>query len=56
MQEDSSDEIHQEEPKVPLWVALSIERAWLREAGMYGESDPFWRELLGGDVCDYWND
>lgn len=56
MQENNDDEIREEEPHVLLWVALSIERAQLRTAGMYGEGDPFFRELLGDDVCDYWND
>lgn len=55
MKENSSEEIRQEESKTRLWMRLSIERAGLRTAGMYGESDPFWRELLGDDVCDFWN-
>jgi len=55
MKENSSEEIRQEELTTLLWMGLSIERAGLRTAGMYGESDRFLRDLLGDDVCDYWN-
>jgi len=39
-----------------LVMCAELDRLHLRAAGLYGESDPFWRELLGDDVCDYWND
>jgi len=39
-----------------LVMTPELDRLHLRAAGMYGESDPFWRRLLGDDVCDYWNE
>jgi len=44
-------------PKGPkLVVTPELDRVHLRAAGLYGESDSFWRELLGNDVCDFWNE
>lgn len=44
-------------PKGPkLVVTPELERIHLHAAGLYGEDDPFFRELLGDDVCDYRND
>ena len=46
----------------PEWVrgladdALERERVELRRSGAYGMDDEFFRELLGDDVCDYWNE
>jgi len=39
-----------------LVMSPELDRVHLRAAGLYGECDPFWRELLGDDVCDYWNE
>lgn len=46
----------------PEWVyelvdeALERDRARLRRSGQYGMDLEFFRELLGDDVCDYWNE
>jgi hypothetical protein len=36
--------------------ALECDRAALRRSGQYGMDLEFFRELLGDDVCDYWNE
>lgn len=39
-----------------LVITPELDRMHLRAIGMYGESNPFFRELFGDDVCDYRND
>jgi hypothetical protein len=56
MKEKVRDTTRREENEFLLLITVDMERARLRAAGLYGESDRFLRELLGDDVCDYWND
>lgn len=53
-----SEDLNHERALVHKLSSLLLERdrSKLRAAGMLGVDDNFWRELLGDDVCDYWND